>query len=239
MIVLDAVTKKFGDLTAVDTVSYQINKGEFFALLGPNGAGKTTIIKMLLGFIQPTSGSITINGIPCFKTRARKNIGYIAEQHMIPPTLSGLEYLRRHAALIGLSGKKARVEIERVVEVVSMSGREKKKSDGYSKGMKQRIGIAAAILGTPELLILDEPISGLDPMGIRDIRKILDSLRQKETTIVLNSHLLSEVEKTCDTAAIMNQGKIVIKDSIDAILAEGESLEDVFVKYITQNNPPL
>lgn len=135
--------------------------------------------------------------------------------------------------------KKAQLEIERVVEVVSMSGRGKKKSDGYSKGMKQRIGIAAAILGTPELLILDEPISGLDPMGIRDIRKILDSLRQNKTTIVLNSHLLSEVEKTCDTAAIMNQGKIVIKDSIDAILAQGESLEDVFVKYITQNNPPL
>lgn len=239
MIVLDAVTKTFGDLKAVDTVSYQINRGEFFALLGPNGAGKTTIIKMLLGFIQPTSGSITINGISCFKTRARKNIGYIAEQHMIPPALSGLEYLRRHAALIGLSGKKAQLEIERVVEVVSMSGREKKKSAGYSKGMKQRIGIAAAILGTPELLILDEPVSGLDPMGIRDIRTIIDSLRQNKTTIVLNSHLLSEVEKTCDTAAIMHQGKIVIKDSINAILAEGESLEDVFVKYITQNNLSL
>jgi ABC-2 type transport system ATP-binding protein len=238
MIVLDAVTKKFGDLTAVDTVSYQINKGEFFALLGPNGAGKTTIIKMLLGFIRPTSGSITINGIPSFETKTRKNIGYIAEQHMIPPTLSGVEYLLRHAALIGL-GKKAGVEVERVVEVVSMSGKEKKKSSGYSKGMKQRIGIAAALLGTPELLILDEPVSGLDPMGIRDIRKIIDSLRQDETTIFLNSHLLSEVEKTCDTAAIMHKGKIIIKDSIDAIMSEGESLEDVFVKHITQNNTPL
>lgn len=234
MIVLDAVTKKFGNLTAVDTVSYQIKKGEFFALLGPNGAGKTTIIRMLLGFIQPTSGRITIKGVPSCETRARKNIGYIAEQHMIPPFLSGFEYLFRHASLIGLSGKKARLEIERVVEVVSMTGRDKKKSAGYSKGMKQRIGFASALIGTPELLILDEPVSGLDPMGIRDVRNIIDTLKQDEITIVLNSHLLSEVEKTCDTAAIMHKGKIIVKDSINRIIAGGESLEDVFVKHVTQ-----
>lgn len=234
MIVLDGVTKKFGNLKAVDNVSYHIKKGEFFALLGPNGAGKTTIIRMLLGFIQPTFGSIAIKGTPCSETRARKNIGYIAEQHMIPPFLSGFEYLLRHASLLGLSGKKARLEVERVVEVVSMTGREKKKSAGYSKGMKQRIGVAGALIGTPELLILDEPVSGLDPMGIRDIRKIIDTLRHHDITIVLNSHLLSEVEKTCDTAAIMHRGKIVVKDSIDAIMAGGESLEDVFVKHVTQ-----
>jgi ABC-2 type transport system ATP-binding protein len=234
MIVLDAVTKKFGALKAVDDVSYQISKGEFFALLGPNGAGKTTILRMLLGFIQPTSGSITIKGIRPSETRARTNIGYIAEQHMIPPYLSGFEYLLRHATLIGLTGKKAHREVERVVEVVSMSGREKEKSSGYSKGMKQRIGIAGALLGTPELLILDEPVSGLDPMGIRDIRNIIDTLRGHDITIVLNSHLLSEVEKTCDTAAIMHRGRIVAKDSIDAILAHGETLEDVFIKHVTK-----
>ena len=234
MIVLDAVTKKFGSLKAVDAVSYQINKGEFFALLGPNGAGKTTIIKMLLGFVQPTSGSIRIKGVACSETRARKNIGYIAEQHMIPPYLTGFAYLCRHASLMGLSGKKARIEVERVLEVVSMSGREKEKSAGYSKGMKQRIGIAGALMGTPELLILDEPVSGLDPMGIRDIRNIIDRLRPRDITIFLNSHLLSEVEKTCDTAAIMHKGKIVVKDSISAIMAHGESLEDIFVKHITQ-----
>ncbi len=235
MIVLDAVTKKFGDLKAVDDVSYQIEKGEFFALLGPNGAGKTTIIKMLLGFLQPTSGRILIKGVPSSETRARKNVGYIAEHHMIRPYLSGFEYLLRHAFLIGLSGKKARIEVERVVEVVSMSGREKEKSSGYSKGMKQRIGVAGALLGTPELLILDEPVSGLDPMGIRDIRNIIEALRRHEITIVLNSHLLSEVEKTCDTAAIIHKGKIVAKDSINAIVSQGESLEDVFIKHVTQN----
>ncbi|MCP3944495.1 MAG: ABC transporter ATP-binding protein [Desulfobacteraceae bacterium] len=236
MIELDGVTKKFGNLKAVDNVSYQIKKGESFALLGPNGAGKTTIIKMLLGFISPTSGRITIKGIPSFETKTRNNIGYIAEQHRIPPYLSGFQYLHRHASLSGLSGKKAQLEVERVLEIVSMSGREKEKSAGYSKGMKQRIGVAGALIGTPELLILDEPVSGLDPMGIRDIRNIIDTLKSHEITIVLNSHLLSEVEKTCDTAAIIHKGKILVKDSINSIMAHGESLEDIFVKYITRNN---
>ncbi|MCD4742338.1 MAG: ABC transporter ATP-binding protein [Desulfobacteraceae bacterium] len=236
MIILDNVTKKFGALKAVDQVSFQVNNDEFFALLGPNGAGKTTIIRMLLGFIQPTSGSVLINGIPASQTKARKKFGYVAEQHMIPPYLSGLEYLLRHASLSGLSGKNARIEVERVVEVVSMSGKEKDKSSGYSKGMKQRIGIAAAILNNPELLMLDEPVSGLDPLGIMDVRNVINDLRSSGLTIFLNSHLLSEVEKTCDTIAIMNKGRIVKKDSINSICAHGETLEEVFVNYVTKEN---
>ncbi|MCP3899318.1 MAG: ATP-binding cassette domain-containing protein, partial [Desulfobacteraceae bacterium] len=155
---------------------------------------------------------------------------------MIPPFLSGLDYLLRHASLIGLTGKSARIEVDRVVEIVSMTGKEKNKSSGYSKGMKQRIGIAAAILGNPELLLLDEPVSGLDPIGIRDVRNIIENLRSCGLTLMLNSHLLSEVEKTCDTTAIMHQGKIVKKDSIEAIIAQGGSLEEVFVNYVTKGN---
>ena len=236
MIILDKVTKKFGSLSAVDQVSFQVNQNEFFALLGPNGAGKTTIIRMLLGFIKPTSGSVLINGIPVSKINARKKFGYIAEQHMIPPYLSGIDFLLRHASLIGLSGKNALHEVQRVVEIVSMTGKEKNKSSGYSKGMKQRIGIAAAIIGNPKLLLLDEPVSGLDPIGIMDIRNIIENLRSSGLTILLNSHLLSEVEKTCDTIAIMHKGRIVKKDSINSILAHGESLEEVFVNNVTKEN---
>ena len=151
---------------------------------------------------------------------------------MIPPYLSGLDYLRRHASLIGLSGKDANDEIDRVLEIVSMKGLERKKSAAYSKGMKQRIGLGAALLGQPALLVLDEPVTGLDPIGIRDVRKILESLRAKGVTVVLNSHLLSEVEKTCETAAIMVNGKILIKDAVAAIMRDHETLEDVFVRYI-------
>ncbi len=145
MIILDSVTKKFGAFTAVDNVSYSIQKGEFFALLGPNGAGKTTIVRMLLNFTTPSSGSVTINGRSVSDPESRRHIGYIAEQHMIPPYLSGFEYLSRHASLLGLSGKAAEKEVDRVLEMVSMKGPERKKAASYSKGMQQRMGIGAAL----------------------------------------------------------------------------------------------
>ncbi len=236
MISLNSVTKIFGTFTAVDNISYTIEAGDHFALLGPNGAGKTTIVRMLLSFIKPTAGRITISGVPVSDPESRKQIGYLAEQHVIPPYLSGLGYLMRHASLIGLSGKNAAVEVDRVLEMVAMQGDEKKKSVTYSKGMKQRIGLAAAILGHPKLLILDEPIAGLDPIGIRQVRKILENLYDKGITVILNSHLLSEVEKTCKTAAIMYKGKILIRDSIRSIVKDGETLEDVFIKYIENEN---
>ncbi|MGD9260056.1 MAG: ATP-binding cassette domain-containing protein, partial [Desulfobacterales bacterium] len=166
----------------------------------------------------------------------RKHLGYIAEQHMIPPYLSGFEYLSRHASLIGLSGKDAEKEVDRVLEIVAMKGPERKKSATYSRGMQHRIGLGAALLGQPTLLILDEPITGLDPIGIRDVRKILENLRGKGVTVILNSHLLSEVEKTCETAAILYKGKILVKDTISAIVKDHETLEDVFVRYIEHEN---
>jgi len=232
MIVLNSVIKKFNTVAAVDNITCRIAKGEYFALLGPNGAGKTTVVRMLLGFITPDSGSIFIDSIPVSNPEARRRVGYLAEHHMIPSHLSGLEYLRRHASLIGFSGKDALIEADRLLEVVSMKGREKEKSVAYSKGMKQRIGLAAALLGHPKLLILDEPVAGLDPIGIRDVRNILESLRDDNVSVFLNSHLLSEVEKTCRTVAIMNNGKILVKDSVQSIIGDGETLEDVFIKYI-------
>ncbi len=236
MIKLDSVTKKFGTFTAVENISYEINSGEYFALLGPNGAGKTTIVRMLLGFIKPTSGRIIINDMSATDPKSRQYVGYLAENHMIPSYLSGLEYLLRHASLIGLSGKEATVEADRVLEIVAMKGEERKKSAAYSKGMKQRIGLGAAMLGQPKLLILDEPINGLDPIGIREVRTVLENLRNNGMTVVLNSHLLSEVEKTCDTAGIMYKGKILVKDSINAIVKQNETLEDVFIRYIEKEN---
>jgi len=236
MITLNSVTKNFGTFTAVDNISYTIEAGEHFALLGPNGAGKTTIVRMLLDFIKPTSGRITISDVPVSDPESRRQIGYLAEQHMIPPFLSGLGYLLRHASLIGLSGKNAAMAVDSVLEMVAMKGDEKKKSVTYSKGMKQRIGLAAAILGHPKLLILDEPIAGLDPIGIREVRKILENLHDEGITVILNSHILSEVEKTCKTAGIMYRGKILVRDSINSIVKDGETLEDVFIKYIEKEN---
>ena len=232
MILLENVTKRYGSLIAVDNVSYTVNKGEFFALLGPNGAGKTTIVRMLLGFSRPTDGTITIDGISAGRSESRKKVGYLAELHRIPSHLSGQEYLLRHAAFCGLTRGSAKKKVGEILERVGMTGKEKKKASTYSKGMVQRIGLGAALLGDPELLVLDEPVSGLDPLGMRDVRIILEEFKNRGKTILLNSHLLSEVERICDTAAIMNNGRIMIKDSISNIVRDDETLEDVFLRHV-------
>jgi len=137
---------------------------------------------------------------------------------------------------MGLAGGDAEREIHRVLEMVSMNGREREKSEAYSKGMKQRMGLGAALLGQPKIVILDEPTAGLDPVGIRDVRKILETLHGQGVTVILNSHLLSEVEKTCDTAAILYKGKVLVKDTITSIVKDNETLEDVFFRYIENSD---
>jgi ABC-2 type transport system ATP-binding protein len=232
MIRLNAVTKRYGSLAAVDNVSFSIKAGEYFALLGPNGAGKTTIVKMLLDFIQPTSGSLFINSISSTDPESRRSVGYLAENFHIPPYLSGWKYLQRCAELLDMSQSDALDQCGRIVELIGMQGREHTKVSTYSKGMIQRFGLGAALVGNPKLLILDEPTSGLDPIGIREIRQLLESLKDQGTTIFLNSHQLSEVEKICDNAAIINQGKLLVKDTISALVKDGDTLEDVFVKFV-------
>jgi len=232
MIELKKVTKRYGSLTAVDDVSFSVKAGESFALLGPNGAGKTTIVKLLLDFTRPTAGSLTINGIPTSKAECRTAIGYLAENHRIPAGLSGWQYLLRCAELLDINRAAAKEQCRRIVEQIGMQGREHGKSGTYSKGMIQRFGLGAALVGAPRLLILDEPTSGLDPIGIRETRLLLESLKEQGMTIFLNSHLLSEVEKICESAAIINRGRLLVKDSISAIVRDGETLEDVFVRLV-------
>lgn len=232
MIELKNVTKQYDSLTAVDNISFSVKTGEYFALLGPNGAGKTTIVKMLLDFTRPTSGSLSLSGIPSTHAECRTSIGYLAENHHIPSCLSGWQYLLRCAELLDISQSDAIEQCRRIVELIGMQGREYAKVDTYSKGMIQRFGLGAALMGDPKLLILDEPTSGLDPIGIREIRQLLESLKCRGMTIFLNSHLLSEVEKICDTAAIISRGKLLVKDAISAIVKDGETLEDVFIRLV-------
>ncbi|NVN93367.1 MAG: ABC transporter ATP-binding protein [Desulfuromonadales bacterium] len=232
MIELKNVTKRYESLTAVDDVSFSVKSGESFALLGPNGAGKTTIVKMLLDFTRPTAGSLSLHGIPSTHAECRTSIGYLAENHHIPSYLSGWHYLLRCAELLNINRSEVTDQCRRIVEMVGMQGRESAKVGTYSKGMIQRFGLGAALMGDPKLLILDEPTAGLDPIGIRELRQLLESLKGQGMTIFLNSHLLSEVEKICDTAAIINRGKLLVKDSISAIVKDGETLEDVFVKLV-------
>lgn len=230
MIELKDVTKNYGTITALQNVNLKIKEGEFFALLGPNGAGKTTILRILLDFTHPTSGEAFINGIPCTNPDARRNIGYLPESLAIPKWISGYDYLMRHALLYGMNKDIAHQSIERVVETVGMKGRERHAVGTYSKGMAQRIGLAAALIASPRIIILDEPVNGLDPIGIREFRTILEDLKNRGVTMLLNSHILSEVEKICTSAAIVNRGRIVVQNTIANLVKEGESLEDVFIR---------
>ena len=232
MIELKNVTKRYPLALAVDDVSFAVERGDCFALLGPNGAGKTTIVKMLLDFTRPTSGSLSISGIPSTDAECRRSIGYLSENHSIPPFLSGWHYLLRSAELSDMKRSDAIDQSRRIVELIGMQGREHAKAGTYSKGMIQRFGLGAALMANPKLLILDEPTSGLDPIGIRELRQFLESLKREGMTIFLNSHLLSEVEKICDTAAIINRGKLLVKDAISAIVKDGDTLEDLFVRVV-------
>jgi ABC-2 type transport system ATP-binding protein len=236
MIEFESVSKHFGATVAVEDVSFGIMKGEYAALLGPNGAGKTTLVRMLLGFSSPSRGRVKIAGRSAGTAAARRHIGYLAENHKIPTGLTGKTYLQRHAALIGLDRTRERSEVARVLETVGMAGRESARATTFSKGMTQRIGLAAALLGNPEILILDEPVSGLDPIGIRDFRTIIERLRSNGTTLLLNSHMLSEVEKTCNRVAIIHEGRMLSHGDIDNIVGDKETLEDVFVRLVERGH---
>jgi ABC-2 type transport system ATP-binding protein len=234
MISFTSVTKQYGSSAtlAVNNVSLTINKGEHFALLGPNGAGKTTLVKMLLDFTRPTSGAIAIDGVLCKEPLSRTGVGYLPENIRIPHYLSGRDFLVRQAVLCGMGKDEYGKKIADIVKLVGMEGSFRAKVKTFSKGMLQRIGLASAILTGTKVLVLDEPQSGLDPIGIRDVRHIMEGLRETGVTIILNSHLLSEVEKTCDTAAIINKGSIMRMGKISDFSLANETLEDVFIKIV-------
>jgi ABC-2 type transport system ATP-binding protein len=201
--------KDFGPKVAVRDLTLSIPRGEVFGFLGPNGAGKTTSMKMLLGLVHPTSGGGSLLGAPIGDTRARARVGYLPEHFAFHEWLEGRELLRFHARLLGLGGRafEARIdELLRRVELTDAAGRRLRE---YSKGMKQRIGLAQALLGEPEIVFLDEPTSGLDPFGRLLVRDVIRDLRDRGTTVFLNSHLLSEVEVTCDRVAFVKEGRVV------------------------------
>lgn len=224
------LTKNFKERVAVDDVSFEIIEGEIFGLIGPNGAGKTTIIRMLTGLAKPTSGEIYIDGISLQKhfEKAIAKLGGIVENPDLYPYMSGLENLKFFASLY------PNVTNEKINEVVKLVGMEKRINDKvktYSLGMKQRIGIAQALLHDPKLLILDEPTNGLDPNGIKDMRKFLITLaRRKKISILVSSHILAEMEQLCDTVAIIDGGKILQIKTLEQIKRGLQDEQKVCIK---------
>ena len=180
-----------------------------FGFLGPNGAGKTTTVKILLGLVNATSGDARIFGKPAGDVEARRHVGYLPENFRFHDWLNGQALLDFHARLAGVSAAERRSRIPRVLDQVGLAGRGGDRIRGYSKGMTQRIGLAQAIIHEPDLVLLDEPTSALDPVGRREVRDLIRSLRSRGMTVFLNSHLLSEVEMVCDRVAIVDRGRVV------------------------------
>jgi len=194
---------------AVDSLTLDVPVGGLFGFLGPNGAGKTTTIKMLLGFIAPTSGEAWLLGQPAGEASSRQAVGYLPEQPYFPKFLSAIEVVHAHAGLSGLSGKRAKSQVEACLRQVGMWENRHMILSKCSKGMTQRVGLASALVGNPDLLIMDEPSSGLDPVGRKELRELLTALKNEGKTIFLSSHLLSEMESVCDRVGVMAQGKLV------------------------------
>ena len=194
---------------AVNDLTFDVPAGQIFGFLGPNGAGKTTTIKMLVGFAALTSGAASIFGIPVDRTESRRRIGYLAEQVYFHPFLTPEEALSVHASILGLPKHEARKQIGELLDRVGIAGQAGTPIGKLSKGTVQRVGLAVALIGSPDLLILDEPGSGLDPIGRRELRALLLELKCEGKTIFLSSHLLSEVEAICDSVVMLNEGRLV------------------------------
>jgi len=203
------LSRRFGDKLAVADLSLAVAPGEVFGFLGPNGAGKTTSVKMLLGLIAPSAGEATVLGRPLGDRRARARLGFLPEHFRFPEWLSGRELLEFHGRLFGLGGPRLRDRIERLLARVDLADAARREIRTYSKGMMQRVGLAQAMLNQPALVLLDEPTSGLDPLGRLLVRDIIRELKSRGTTVFLNSHLLGEVEATCDRVAFVKEGRTV------------------------------
>jgi ABC-2 type transport system ATP-binding protein len=214
--------KLYGDMVAVGGLTLQVQQGEVFGFLGPNGAGKTTSIKMLLSLIAPSAGSARLLGEPLGSRQVRSRIGFLPEHFRFHDWLTGCEFLNLHGELYGMAKERLRPRIKELLDLVGLAPFEHKLLRTYSKGMLQRIGLAQALLNDPLLVFLDEPTSGLDPIGRRLVRDIIRNLRQKGTTVFLNSHLLSEVEITCDRVAFIKQGEVVQTSQLKS-LVDGET----------------
>lgn len=204
-----AVGGRRGSILALDNVSLSVEPGEIFGLLGPNGAGKTTFLKVLLGITPATAGSVTLFGLPPSNPESRQKIGYLPENHRFPSHLTGGSLLVLAGRMCGLSDAVIAQRMEYLLKLVDMTKWEQTKIRKYSKGMMQRIGLAQALINDPDLLFLDEPTDGVDPVGKAEIKKLLVRLREEGKSIVLNSHLLSEVESVADRVAILSRGKLV------------------------------
>jgi ABC-2 type transport system ATP-binding protein len=215
----DGLAKRYGRTDALVDLTMRVEAGEVFGFLGPNGAGKTTAVKLLLGLARPTGGSGAVLGAPLGDRAARRRVGYLPELFRYQPWLRAREVLELHARLArGID--RSRAALDPILDEIGLLDRADDLVGGFSKGMQQRLGLGVALLGAPALVVLDEPTSALDPVGRADVRGIIRRARDAGTTVFLNSHLLTEVERVCDRVAIVDHGRVLASGRLDDLLGE-------------------
>ena len=233
MAVLSAVglTKRFGDLTAVNDLSFELEAGSVTGFLGPNGAGKTTTLRMLLGLARPTRGQALVFGRPFTELeQPAARVGAVLEASDLHPGRTGRDHLRVLARAAGAP----RSRVDEVLALVDLTGAAERRAGGYSLGMRQRLGLAAALLGAPELLVLDEPANGLDPEGVRWLRDFLRAFAMRGGTVLVSSHHLAEVAQTVDRVVIIDRGRLVAESTLEELGTEPSSLENAFLELTSE-----
>jgi ABC-2 type transport system ATP-binding protein len=221
------VTKRYGELTAADDVTFSLRAGTVTGYLGPNGAGKTTTLRMLLGLAEPTAGEAFVFGRRYRELEQPiRRVGAVLESNDFHPARSGRDHLR----MLALAAELPLARVEQVLELVELNDAAKRRVRTYSLGMRQRLGLAAALIGDPELLILDEPANGLDPAGVRWLRTFLQTLAAQGRTVLVSSHLLAEVAQTVDHVVIIDNGRLLARGRLDELTSNGQTLEDVYLE---------
>ncbi len=234
VIELIGLTKKYGRSTVVDNLNLQIHKGEVFGFLGPNGAGKSTTILMMLGLTEPTSGIVKVSEINAtrYPIEVKRKVGYLPEDVGFYEQMTGIENLCYTAQLNGIPKAKALENAVSLMEKVGLAEQLKKKTGKYSKGMRQRLGLADVLIKEPEIIILDEPTSGIDPAGINEFINLIRHLsKEKGLTVLFSSHHLSQVQQVCDRASLLHKGKILAVVDLKAEEVKGQNIEDIYNHY--------
>ena len=216
-------------VAAVDGLSLEVKRGEVFGLLGPNGSGKSTTIKMILGLLDPSGGSVKLFGKSPRSVEARKRLGYLPELSYLHPFLTAKETLMYYAGLCGLNRKVAAERTRQLLEMVGLKDVAKRPVGGFSKGMARRVALAAALIGKPALLVLDEPTSGLDPVSTKEVKTLVKALAAGGMTVLMTSHLLADAEDVCDRVMILNRGKVAAEGRVGEL---GTSLEEFFLAKV-------
>jgi ABC-2 type transport system ATP-binding protein len=227
VVTVSSLTKRFGEVTAVEDLSFSIEPGTVTGFLGPNGAGKTTTLRVLLGLAEPTSGQALVFGRPYQELEhPARRVGAVLESNDFHPGRSGRDHLR----VLALAGELPEQRVDEVLELVELAPAATRRVKTYSLGMRQRLGLAAALVGDPELLVLDEPANGLDPAGVHWLRVLLREFAERGGTVLVSSHLLAEVSQTVDQVLIIDRGRLVASTRLDELAGRGQTLEDTYLE---------